>query len=308
MTYEYHKPVLVEKVLEYLVTKLDGVYVDATIGGGGHSEKILEKLLPTGVIIGIDADKDAIKFSERRFGKKVSLIHGNFSHLSQFLSDIHIPKVDGILFDLGISSFQIDAPDKGFSFRGEGYLDLRFDKRQSLDARTVINTYDEKKLVEVFFLYGEEKYSKLIARKIVAIRTTKEIIYTSDLASVIESTVGERFLNKTLARIFQAVRIEVNQELSALKTALADALNTLNPNGRLVVISYHSLEDSIVKDFLKMNSLKEIPSGHKLIPNTKITQKMKVLTKKPITPDDAEVKNNPRSRSAKLRVGEKLNS
>ena len=308
MTFEYHKPVLVDKVLEYLITKLDGVYVDATIGGGGHSEKFLEKLLPTGVLIGIDADEDAIKFSAKRFGKRVSLIHGNFSHLSQFLSDIRIPKVDGILFDLGISSHQIDVPDKGFSFRGEGYLDLRFDKRQSLDARTVINTYNEKKLTEIFFHYGEEKYSKLIVRKIVAARTTKEIVYTSELVDVIKSAVGERFLTKTLARIFQAVRIEVNQELTALESALADALNMLNTNGRLVVISYHSLEDGIVKDFLKKNSLKEILSGHKLIPNIKISQIMKVLTKKPIIPDDVEVKNNPRCRSAKLRVGEKLNS
>jgi 16S rRNA (cytosine1402-N4)-methyltransferase len=307
MTCEYHKPVLVQKVLEYLITKKDGVYVDATLGGGGHSGKILEILLPTGVLIGIDADEDAINFSKKRFGDKVCFIHGNFSHLSQLLSDIHISKVDGILFDLGISSYQIDVPEKGFSFRNEGYLDLRFDKRQSLDARTVINTYDEKRLVEIFFRYGEEKYSRRIANKIVTERTHENISQTSELVQVIRSVVGERFLNKTLARIFQAIRIEVNQELTALEAALTDAVKILNPGGRLVVISYHSLEDRIIKEIFKKNSISEIPSGNKLVPNFKVIPEIKILTKKPILPDEEELITNPRSRSAKLRSVEKLN-
>jgi 16S rRNA (cytosine1402-N4)-methyltransferase len=306
MPYEYHKPVLVEKVLEYLITKQDGIYVDATVGGGGHSEKILEKLLPTGVLIGIDADEDAIQFTKKRFGERVFLIHGNFSHLSTFLTDKSIAKVDGILFDLGISSNQIDIPEKGFSFRSDGFLDLRFDKRQNLDARVVVNTYNEKKLSEIFFLYGEEKFSRVIARKIVTARNIKKLECTSELVNIIKSVVGNKFYNKSLARVFQALRIEVNQEMNALKNGLADAIKLLNPSGRLVVISYHSLEDRIVKDKFKTESLSKISSCNKLIPDVEISPIIQVLTKKPIVPDGREIQNNPRSRSAKLRAAQKL--
>jgi 16S rRNA (cytosine1402-N4)-methyltransferase len=306
MTYEYHKPVLAEKVIDYLVTKPDGVYVDATLGGGGHSEIILNKLLPTGVLIGIDADEDAIKFSQRRFGERVSLIHGNFSHLSDLLSDFGIKTVDGILFDLGISSYQIDTREKGFSFRSTGYLDLRFDKRQSLDARTVINTYHEYQLADIFYKYGEEKQSRRITRKIVEARSAKEIVNSAELVNIVQSVVNGRFLNKSLARVFQALRIEVNRELKALELGLNSSLELLNSKGRLVVISYHSLEDRIVKDFFKKNSLKEIPSGNKLVPNIKTVPTLNVLTKKPTIPDIYESDNNPRSRSAKLRAAEKI--
>ncbi len=302
----YHTPVLVAEIIEYLVTKPDGVYVDATLGGGGHSEKILEKLQPTGVLIGIDADEDAINFTKMRFGERILFIHSNFSNLSQELSKINIHKIDGILFDLGISSYQIDMPEKGFSYREAGNLDFRFDLRQSLDGYTVINTYPEENLSDIFFHYGEEKFSRKIARKICYTRRDHDIKTTTELAKIIESVVGQRFLNKTLSRIFQAIRIEVNQEIECLKTALSDSVKVLNTGGRLVVISYHSIEDKIVKDFIKEKSRTKIWSGNKLIPDTKITPELISLTKKPIIAQESEIKQNIRARSAKLRVAERV--
>lgn len=307
MNYEYHTPVLVEKVLEYLITKPDGVYVDATLGGGGHSEKILERLFPTGVLIGIDADKDALEFSKLRFGERVLLVQSNFSHLSQILSDLNIPKVDGLLFDLGISSRQIDSAQRGFSFSSDAKLDMRFDSRQELDAQYVVNSYREEELSRIFWQFGEEKFSRRIAKKIVDSRTTKSIDTTLELAEIVKSVVNAKFLNKSLARIFQAIRIEVNQELEALKVALKSSLIHLNPAGRLVVISYHSLEDRIVKSFFKEFSTPSRDITWKLTGIETTKPLLRVLTKKPILPDEKEISQNVRSRSAKLRVAERLN-
>lgn len=306
MTDEYHTPVLVEEVLKFLVTKPDGIYVDANLGGGGHSERILNKLLPTGVLVGIDADEDAVNFSKKRFGEKILTIHGNFSHLSQLLSEKGILNIDGILFDLGVSSFQIDSPEKGFGFRMEAKLDFRFDKWQKLDAHTVINSYSEKQLADIFWKYGEEKFSRHIARKIISYRSLKVVETTSDLVEIIKSTVNNKFINKTLARIFQAIRIEVNHELDSLRSGLSNAVNILMPGGRIVVISYHSLEDRIVKEFFKDCSMEKVYSGHKLIPDKELTPVLKILTKKPVNASKDELKRNPRSRSAKLRAAEKI--
>lgn len=291
MKYVYHNPVLVEKVLDLLVVNPDGVYVDATIGGGGHSEKILEKIHPTATLIGIDADEDAVNFSKKRFGERVLIFNCNFSYLSDLLAELNISKIDGILFDLGISSFQIDNAEKGFSFAKEGILDMRFDKKQNLNARYIINNYDEADLFYLFKNYGEEKFSRKIANKIVQVRKYKTINTTTELANIVEQVINKKYLNKTLARIFQALRIEVNQELNVLKKALQDAINLLNHKGRIVVISYHSLEDRIVKNVLRMYS----------------TEKQVVLlTKKPLVPGNDEIRMNPRSRSAKLRAAEKI--
>lgn len=307
MSYEYHTPVLVEKVLEYLITKADGVYVDATLGGGGHSEKILERLLPTGVLVGIDADKDALEFSKVRFGERVLLVQSNFSHLSQILSEHNLPKVDGILFDLGISSRQIDSAQKGFSFSSDAKLDMRFDSRQELDAHYIVNSYSEKELNRIFWQFGEEKFSRRIARKIVDIRTRKPIATTLELAEVVKSVISGKFLNKSLARIFQAIRIEVNRELESLQSALNSSLTILNPAGRLVVISYHSLEDRVVKSFFKKFSTPDRDLTWKLTGKETTKPKIRILTKKPILPEESEVVQNPRARSAKLRVAERLN-
>lgn len=291
MSYDYHKPVLVEKVLEFLMVKPDGVYVDATLGGGGHTERILEKLSPTGVLIGIDADMDAVEYSKKRFGEKIFIFRSNFSHLPEILSLKNILSIDGILFDLGISSFQIDNPQKGFSFSKNGVLDMRFDKRQKIDARYIVNNYSEFDLASIIYKYGEEKHSRKIAKKIVNERVINPINTTSELSSIIESVVGKKFLNKTLARVFQALRIEVNQELETLRKALETSIELLNTSGRIVVISYHSLEDRIVKNIFKMLSQKKM---------------LNILTKRPVIPDFTELLENPRSRSAKLRAAEKL--
>ncbi|MDI6802383.1 MAG: 16S rRNA (cytosine(1402)-N(4))-methyltransferase RsmH [Bacteroidota bacterium] len=307
MSYEYHTPVLVEKVLEYLITKPDGVYVDATLGGGGHSEKILERLIPTGVLIGIDADKDALEFSKVRFGERVLLIQSNFSHLSQILSEHNLPKVDGFLFDLGISSRQIDSAQKGFSFSCDAKLDMRFDSRQELDAHYIVNSYSEEELSRIFWQFGEEKFSRRIAKKIVDSRTRKSIETTLELAEIVKSVVSGKFLNKSLARIFQAIRIEVNRELESLQSALKSSLMHLNPAGRLIVISYHSLEDRIVKSFFKEFSTPTRDITWKLTGIETTKPLIRVLTKKPILPEEPEIVQNPRSRSAKLRVAELLN-
>lgn len=306
MSYEYHTPVLVEKVLEYLITKPDGVYVDATLGGGGHSEKILERLIPTGVLIGIDADKDALDFSKVRFGERVLLVQSNFSHLSQILSEHNLPKVDGILLDLGISSRQIDSAQKGFSFSSDAKLDMRFDSRQKLDAHYIVNSYSEEELSRIFWQFGEEKFSRRIAKKIVDSRTRKSIDTTLELAEVVKSVVNGKFLNKSLARIFQAIRIEVNRELESLQSALKSSLMHLNPAGRLVVISYHSLEDRIVKSFFREFSTPSRDLTWKLTGIETTKPLIRVLTKKPILPEESETVKNPRSRSAKLRVAERL--
>jgi 16S rRNA (cytosine1402-N4)-methyltransferase len=210
------------------------------------------------------------------------------------------------LLDLGVSSYQIDEPSKGFSFQTDELLDMRMDRHQQVDAKHVVNQYDEQALVDILWTYGEEKHSRRIAKAIVQRRIEQPIETTGQLAALIERTIGGRFLNKTLARVFQAIRIEVNNELENLRQALCDCVDVLNPGGRLVVISYHSLEDRLVKYAFRAASAQSIPSGNKIIPDTPLQPVLTMLTRKPVTASEEEMAVNPRSRSAKLRAAEKV--
>ena len=305
----YHTPVLREEVLTWLITSADGVYVDATLGGGGHAESILQRLNPTGVLVGLDADADAIQFATSRLSSyqgRAVLVHSNFRDISAALTQRGIEHVSGILFDLGVSSYQLDEPSRGFSFRTDDRLDMRMDRTQALDAQTVLNQYEELQLADILWMYGEERASRRIAHAIVRHRSHSPLQTTGELTVLVKGIVGERFLVKSLARVFQALRIEVNNELMNLEAALAPAVALLESGGRLVVMSYHSLEDRIVKDTLKREAASVQPSGHKLVPDIPLQPKITILTKKPIGATDEECRLNPRSRSAKLRVAEKL--
>jgi len=305
----YHIPVLRDDVLKFLVTEPQGVYVDGTLGGGGHASGIIERIFPNGTLIGIDADTDALKAAQetlQRFTSNLIFVHDNNANIRTILQSLNISTIQGLLLDLGVSSFQLDEPGKGFSFRADDVLDMRMDRRQSLDARAIINTYSAEQLADILWKFGEERNSRRIARDIVEHRGTKEIGTTSELAAIIGKRVYEPFLTKTLARVFQALRIEVNNELSSLARVLGDATGFLASGGRVVVISYHSLEDRIVKNFFQEKSATYIPSGHKLVPDEPITPLLRVLTKKPIVASRDEQVSNPRSRSAKMRVAEKI--
>jgi 16S rRNA (cytosine1402-N4)-methyltransferase len=305
MSEPYHVPVLCKEVVESLITHHAGVYVDGTVGGGGHAERICDILSGQGRLVCFDADADAIHHAARRlerFGAEVVLVHANVRTLKAELQSLGVGRINGLFLDLGVSSYQLDEASKGFSFRGDDRLDMRMDRRQSMSARDVINASSEAELAKLIWRYGEERNSRRIARRIVL---SRPIETTGTLASVIESVVGSRFLSKSLARVFQALRIAVNDELRSLEQALTDAVDLLEPRGRIVVISYHSLEDRIVKDFFRSESAARIPSGHKYLPDVQTTPRLRVMTRKPIQPSEEEVARNPRARSAKLRVAER---
>ena len=305
----FHIPVLKDEVLEYLVTTPQGVYVDGTLGGGGHAECVIQKIFPTGTLIGIDADTDALKAAGerlKRFEPNLVLVHDNNSNIQAILRSRNIPAIHGLLLDLGVSSFQLDEPGKGFSFRGNDALDMRMDRRQALDAKTIVNSYAEEELAEIFWKFGEERNARRIARDIVESRRKWPIGTTVQLADIVGKRIHEPFLTKSLARVFQALRIEVNNELTQLVRVLESAATVLIGGGRIVVISYHSLEDRIVKNFFQKNSATIIPSGHKLVPDTPIVPTFAVLTKKPIVASPEERALNPRARSAKMRVAQKI--
>ena len=309
MSRPYHIPVLRDEVITFLITKQEGVYVDGTLGGGGHAENILEKIYPLGTLVGIDADADAHGEAEKRlqrFSSNAVLVHDNNANIRSILQSLNISSIQGLLLDLGVSSFQIDEGSKGFSFRGDDALDMRMDRRQSLSASTVVNTYPVEDLADIFWKYGEEKNSRKIARAIGERRGGKRIETTGDLAGIIERRVPGQFLTKTLARIFQALRIEVNHELESLSRTLNESVDLLAGGGRIAVISYHSLEDRIVKSFFMEQSATFIPSGHKLVPDMPASPALRVLTKKPVIPSREEQLSNPRSRSAKMRVAERI--
>jgi 16S rRNA (cytosine1402-N4)-methyltransferase len=227
-------------------------------------------------------------------------------NISAALAQKGINHVSGILFDLGVSSYQLDEPSRGFSFRTDDRLDMRMDRAQALDARAVVNQYEERELADILWMYGEERASRRIAHALVRRRTLSPLQTTGELKALVKGVIGERFLTKSLARVFQALRIEVNNELINLETALAQAIPLLDRGGRLVVICYHSLEDRIVKDTLKREAASVQRSGNKLVPDIPLKPKVKILTKKPIEATDEECRRNPRSRSAKLRIAEKL--
>lgn len=308
-TRTYHTPVLIQEVVTYLLTARNGVYVDGTLGGGGHAEAMLDRLDRTGKVIGIDCDDDALAASGNRlarFGDRASIIKENFRNIKNVLSQLGVPAVQGVLLDLGVSSFQLDEPGKGFSFQADAHLDMRMNRQQQVDASSIVNQYDEQALADILWKYGEEKHARRIAKAICSARQQHPIETTGQLSAVIERAVGNPFLKKTLARVFQAIRIEVNDELENLRQALRDGIDILNPGGRFVVISYHSLEDRLIKETFRAASAQSVPSGHKLIPDRPLQPVVKLVTRKPVTATEKEVEENPRSRSAKLRAAEKI--
>lgn len=297
---EYHNPVLLRETVDGLNIKPDGVYVDVTFGGGGHSKEILKRLGSNGKLFAFDQDEDAIAnaLPDERF----TLIHENFRFIKRFLRFHGVKSVDGILADLGVSSHQFDVPERGFSTRFEADLDMRMSKRNELDAYKVVNEYDEANLKRVFLDYGELKVAPALARTIVEAREKKEIKTSEELKIVLSKYLPEKVKNKVLAQIYQAIRIEVNQEMGVLKEFLEQSLEILKPEGRLSVISYHSLEDRLVKRFMK-NGMFEGEPERDFFGNFSVPFK---LIGKLIVPTEEEIKVNNRARSAKLRIAEKI--
>lgn len=305
-----HYSVLKNEIIESLNIKSDGIYIDATLGYGGMSSEIL-KNLTTGKLIAFDQDIDAINYSNKllsQIGNNYVLVKSNFVNMKDRLSELGIDKVDGIIFDLGFSSPQIDEVDRGFSFMNDAPLDMRMDREQNLTAFDVVNEMSESDLVKYFYLYGEEKKSKFIANKICAERKKKKINTTLELVEIIKMAVGANYFykNHPERKIFQAIRIIVNDELNVLAKVLPDSIELLKSNGRLSVISFHSLEDKIVKNIFKSYSeVEDIVKGLPDIP-LEYQPKIKIINKKPIVASAEELKENTRSHSAKLRIVERI--
>lgn len=304
-----HNSVLLAEVIEHLAIKPDGVYVDATFGRGGHAQAILEQLGPKGRLLAIDKDPEAVAYAREHFGHdaRFSIQHGTFAALTQCVAAQNlVGKIDGILFDLGVSSPQLDDPDRGFSFKRGGKLDMRMDYSKGVDAATWLAKIDERALADVLWKYGEERFSKRIARSIVAIREETPITTTSQLADIIGKCIPNWQKGKHPAtRSFQAIRIAVNQELDDLELGLKQAIEVLSIGGRLLVISFHSLEDRLVKHFMQHQEKgDEIPVGLP-VKHADIEISFKRLSRA-IKPSDEEIAINPRARSAILRIGEKL--
>ena len=295
----YHNPVMLDKCIEGLNIEPSGVYVDVTFGGGGHSRAILERLT-TGHLYAFDQDEDAAQnaFDDERF----TFIPQNFRYFKNFIQLYHGGKVDGIIADLGVSSHQFDTPEKGFSTRFDGPLDMRMSQMTPNDAATVVNTYDHEALTRIFRLYGEMQQPHLVASDIIMAREAEPIETTAQLKAAVQNRLPRGKENKVLAQLFQALRIEVNQELDTLCAFLGQCPDVLKPGGRLVVMSYHSLEDRLVKNFMKTGNAegKEDKDffGNLQTPYT-------IITRKPIVPTDEEIENNSRARSAKLRIAER---
>lgn len=302
-----HYSVLLNESIDGLNIQENGIYVDGTLGYGGHSEEILKKL-KDGHLYAFDNDIDAIEYSKKRLSKyedKVTFIHSNFENLKEKLSEYQVSNIDGLVLDLGFSSPQIDDPSRGFSFQKDARLDMRMNKEQKLSAYEVVNEYKEDDLTRIFYKYAEEKYSKSIARNIVK---NRPIETTLELVDVINRSVPTKYaLTRHPERvIFQAIRIEVNRELTVLERVLPDAIDMLKLGGRISVITFHSLEDRIVKQtFKKYSEVDKLVSGLPVIPD-EYKPKLKLINKKPILPDEKECLENSRSKSAKLRIIERV--
>lgn len=301
----FHAPVLCNAVIDGLVTDRAGLYVDATLGGGGHSAALLDALAAQGHVVGIDQDAEALAAAAARLKREKERgrfrgVHGNFGDLERLLAALDVTEIDGLLLDLGVSSHQIDAPERGFSYRSDGVLDMRMDAHSGLSADDVVNHWSEADVRSMLRRFGEEARASRIARSIVAARP---IATTTVLAEVVRRAVPVRDEVKTLARVFQAIRIVVNAELERLEQALAAGLKLVRSGGRMAVISYHSLEDRPVKRFFRYGNLQGEPIrdfyGNLLTP-------WRLVTRKPIMPDEAEIAANPRARSARLRIAERL--
>ena len=305
-----HEPVMLKECVEALNINPDGIYVDGTLGGAGHSIEILKKLSPNGRLIGIDRDEEALKASEKRLKdfKNVTYIHGNHDDIQEILQDLGIQEVDGILLDLGVSSYQLDEKSRGFSYMSDNILDMRMDTSKGITAKDVINTYSEEQLSDILWKYGEEKFSKQIAKNICKVRKEKEITTTKELVEIIEKTIP-RAMQKDghpAKRTFQAIRIEVNNEIEPLYKTIENSIYCLKQHGRLVVITFHSLEDRLVKNAMldmqgKCTCPKDLPyciCGYKSFG--------KIINKKPIIATEEEQKRNPRAKSAKVRIFERI--
>lgn len=296
---EYHIPVLLNESVDGLNIKAGGVYVDATYGGGGHSAAILRKLTG-GKLYAIDQDEDAAK--NLPDSEKFFFIHGNFRYLKNFMAYFGVTGIDGLLADLGVSSHHFNTPERGFTYRADTLLDMRMNRNSKLTAGMVINEYSDEKLTEVFRNYGELGEARKLAVAIVKYRLQRSIDTTGQLVECIRNLIPRKTENQFLAKVFQAIRIEVNHEMESLEEMLAGATELLNPGGRLVVISYHSLEDRMVKNFMRWGNAHEEPVkdiyGHTQVP-------YQVITRKPVEANTDETAQNPRSRSARLRIAEK---
>ncbi|MDU0287105.1 16S rRNA (cytosine(1402)-N(4))-methyltransferase RsmH [Staphylococcus pseudintermedius] len=308
----HHISVLLKETVDQLNIKEDGVYVDCTLGGAGHSQYLLNQLSDEGRLIAIDQDMTAINHAKEKLQKdlhKVTFVHNNFRNLANILAELNIDKVDGILYDLGVSSPQLDVPERGFSYQHNAKLDMRMDQTQPLSAYEVVNTWSYETLVKIFFRYGEEKFSKQIARKIEARRQQQPIETTFDLVACIKEGIPAKARRKgghPAKRVFQAIRIAVNDELAAFEDSLEQAIDHVKVNGRISVITFHSLEDRLCKQmFQEYEKGPDVPRGLPVLPEA-YTPKLKRVNRKPIVADATDLEDNHRARSAKLRVAEIL--
>ncbi len=305
-----HKPVMLSECIEGLNIKPDGIYVDGTLGGAGHSKEIAKILSKDGLLIGIDRDDDALKAAKENLKEfqNVKFVKDNHDNIKQILEDLEIEKVDGILLDLGVSSYQLDERNRGFSYLGENELDMRMDKTQELTAQKVVNTYSEEKLANIIYEYGEERFSRQIAKNICEERKQKEIVTTKQLVEIIEKSIPKSKQNDghPAKRTFQAIRIEVNDEIKPLYNTIKNCIECLNDNGRLCVITFHSLEDRAVKN--AMNDAKGKCTCPSDLPYCVCGAKSlgKIITRKPIVATEEELEQNSRSKSAKLRIFERV--
>lgn len=314
MTNEFHHvTVLLHETVDYLDVKPDGIYVDATLGGAGHSEYLLSKLSSKGHLYAFDQDATAIEHAKKRLASyvekgMVTFIQDNFRYLKLRLGELGIEEIDGICYDLGVSSPQLDERERGFSYKQDAPLDMRMNRHASLSAYQVVNDYDYHDLVRIFFKYGEDKFSKQIARKIEQARQVKPIETTTELADIIKSAKPAKELKKKghpAKQIFQAIRIEVNDELGAADESIQQAIDLLAVDGRISVITFHSLEDRLTKQLFKEASTVEVPKGLPFIPDD-LKPKLELVHRKPILPSVEELKQNNRAHSAKLRVAKKV--
>ena len=305
-----HQPVMLQECIEGLKIKEKGIYVDGTLGGAGHSIEITKRLSEKGKLIGIDRDEEALKAAKEKLKdfSNVIYIHNNHDNIQEILESLKIEKVDGILLDLGVSSYQLDERNRGFSYLGENELDMRMDKSQELNAKIIINTYSEEQLANIIYEYGEEKFSRQIARRICEQRKQKEITTTKELVEIIEKAIPKAMQKDghPAKRTFQAIRIEVNDEIKPLYQTVKKCIECLNPEGRLCIITFHSLEDRAVKNaYIEASGKCTCPSD---LPYCVCGAKKlgKIITKKPIMATEKEMKENSRSKSAKLRIFEKI--
>lgn len=305
-----HKSVLLNETIDGLNIKPDGIYVDGTLGGGGHAYEVCKRLGEKGSIIGIDQDAAAIEAASARlkdFGEKVTIVRSNYCDMKSKLHELGIDKVDGIVLDLGVSSYQLDTAERGFSYREDAPLDMRMDTRQKMTARDIVNDYTEADLYRVIRDYGEDKFAKNIAKHIVQARAVKPVETTAELSEIIRASIPMKFQKKSghpAKRTFQAIRIELNRELDVLRDSLDDMIDLLNPGGRLCIITFHSLEDRIVKSaFRKNENPCTCPPDFPVCVCGK-KSKGSIITKKPILPSEEELEYNSRSKSAKLRIFE----